>query len=139
MSRTINFDELEQVECVIGGRTFILKPQRRSLLQRILTEAFKEHENNDKDSLVDGMFKNFERQLPTFPLMFGYEDPKSEEYKDTLTHFKEWLTPKIAESAFETWWILNGVEDFFLRAGMALYPPNLVEGMRERFKEEVSP
>lgn len=134
---SLNFDELETVEVTLGGKVFMLKPQRRSLLQRILGEAFKELPTDEKDDWVEGMFKNFERQLPVFPLLFGFEDTKSTEFKEALAHLKEWLSPAAAVQVFNSWWELNKVSDFFLRGGMALYPPNLVEVQKERFQEEV--
>ncbi len=138
MSRVLQLDALEEIECPIGGRTFTLKPQRRAVLQRVLAEAFKDHETDEKTGLVEGMFKNFERQLPVFPVMFGYENPKSDDYKEALTHLQEWLSPSAAATIFKEWWALNGVEDFFLRAGMPLYPPNMVQGLKERFEDEVT-
>lgn len=134
-SRLVNLDEVEEVEVQVGGKLFVIRPQRRALLERIMDAAYKEE---SEGSSIKDFFKNWDRQFPVFALIFGYEDLKSEETKAVLKHLEEHLTPRGAIAAFEIWWKTNGIDDFFIRGGMPLYPVSLVPRLQEELKETLS-
>ncbi|HET7100673.1 MAG TPA: hypothetical protein VFJ52_05945 [Terriglobia bacterium] len=132
MSRTRNFDEDEIVTVTFGGRDFVIRPQRRALIERILDMAYKEE---TEGSSIKDFFKNWDRQFPIFALIFGYEEMKSEETKEVLKHLESHMPLKAGPICFEDWWNVNQIQDFFLRGGMPLYPVSLVPRLEKELNE----
>jgi hypothetical protein len=131
-SRLIDFDDDAVVTVVIGKKEFTIRPQRRALIEKIMDAAYKDQEEG---SSIKDFFKNWDRQFPLFALIFGYEDLKAEETKEALKHLEQHLSPRAACRVFEEWWNANGIQDFFLRGGMPLYPVSLVPRLEQELNE----
>src|SRR6185437_1013207 len=131
-SRLIDFDDEAVVTVVIGKREFTIRPQRRALIEKIMDAAYKDQEEG---SSIKDFFKNWDRQFPLFALIFGYEDLKAEETKEVLKHLEQHMGPRVAVECFRLWWETNGIQDFFLRGGMPLYPVSLVPRLEQELNE----
>jgi len=134
MPDSLNLDEVREIPVTLGGRTFILTQQRRSLLLRIVkfvqsngeSEGKKLKEGADDSEIME---TNFENSLPIIALMFGF-DTKDEATKETIAFLREHLSPQRALKVFKAWWELNEVDDFFIRRGNMLMDPDIAQWMK---------
>jgi hypothetical protein len=134
MPDSLNLDEVREIPVTLGGRTFTLTQQRRSLLLRIVkfvqsngeSEGKKPKEGSDDGEIME---TNFENSLPIIALMFGFEG-KDETTKETIAFLREHLSPQRSLKVFKAWWELNEVDDFFIRRGNMLMDPDIAQWMK---------
>lgn len=125
--RILNLDQDDTVEVTLGGKPFILRQQRRALIEQVIRLVYTEMPEIDEEKertneeTMQLLFENWERSLPAFPLILGVE-PGDAAYKETLAHLEEHLTFAKAQVLFNRWYVLNEVERFFGFLGNPLIP-----------------
>lgn len=166
-TRILNLDADETVSVTLGGQQFIIKQQRRAVIDRVIdiTETI--------DQRIEGMRKaatldktegetdeayqvrldahdeawvrdkmritreNWETSIPAFCLIFGVE-PGDEAYGATLAHLQEHLTFSKANRIYDAWFELNRVTDFFNWVGTPLVARNLYEQYLQKREEAMT-
>jgi hypothetical protein len=138
MSRLVNLDAADTTTFTIGARDFVVRPQRRALIEKVMEAAYQaETEGSEQSTFVQSLFKNWDRQFPMFALIFGYEDPKDPETKGVLKHLEQHLSPRGGVEVFKDWWEINGIDDFFIRGGRPMMPLDIVESLRSGLREKM--
>jgi len=130
-NRILNLDLDDTIQVTLGGREYILRQQRRAIIERVVRavklvedqmfaedDSGKERTGEENLALV---FGNWDQAFPAFALMLGVE-PSDANYQDTLNHLTEHLTFPKAHAIFNAWYDLNQVRRFFIYLGNPLIP-----------------
>jgi hypothetical protein len=144
MQRALDVTFMETILVPIGGREFPLSPQSAPQLERVLNALY---ESNDSEVVEEApeqkkkpwgsvLAKNFRDSFPVVAMMFGF-DPKTPEGKEVVGHLAAYMAPKLAVRIYEEWRRINEIDDFLLRMGKPLLPPELVERLKELRIQEV--
>ena len=133
-NRTLNLDEVQTIDVILGGRPFKISQDRRAVIERVLRVAHEEGKpptESDERSLSERLFENWEAALPAFALILGSEEGDSD-HQAVVQHLREHLTVPAALQIYEAWWDINQVEAFFVRGGRPLLPPYIVKALQEQ-------
>lgn len=132
--RLLNLDDEIVIDVPLGGRTFQIREQRRSILAKVLRAIQPDPDRKLDDdasaqAFVDFSAETFERSLPAFALMLGIE-PGDTDYKETVAHLEEHLKFSKAKRLFNKWWSVNGGADFLSQGGNPLIPEETLAAVR---------
>lgn len=150
-NRILNLDADNEIQVTLGGRSLVIRQQRRALIDKILLlandmgqyvemalksedekreAAEKKGEESDATTYIQEVIQHsgetWERSLPTFALIFGVE-PADAEYDDLLKHLTEHLSFAKAERVYTAWHELNEVRRFFDLRGNPLISSRVYE------------
>lgn len=144
--RILNLDADSEIQVTLGGKPFVIRQQRRALIEKILhavndagdqvmaalraqaekldalEEAGKTEEYDATTQVRETIQQSgeaWERSLPVFALIFGFE-PGDAEYGAVLAHLTEHLSFSKGEQIYNAWHDLNEVRRFFERRGNPL-------------------
>ena len=138
-ANVLDFDAVEPVKVILGGRSFELRPQSAKVVQTVLeyssVDTARKIEGEYADGSADpdaspstgvdprrfvrGVFANWDDTVAAVALMVG-SVPGSEGYAADVEFLTEHLSPTRAMQVFERWWEVNELDAFFAVGGRAL-------------------
>ena|SRR6185436_2555988 len=142
MDRVAKLDLCKSWSVEIGEREFFVKPLPFPRLKEIMEivhtddgEATEEEvvAEEAKKSFIDMLFSDWEKSLPVFCLILGYEKDKGD-YETVYNHLHQCLTPPDALGVYDKFWEVNRLEDFLNRAGRLLLTTSQFHGLLEQVK-----
>jgi hypothetical protein len=135
-NRVLDLDAGKTIPVKIGDREFVLRRQRRAILEKVVRAMQSEEdrstempESEDKDKgqkILTISFQRWANAIPIIALMFGYEED-NKETPEIINHLEEFLSFPDAIEIYTAWYGLNRLDGFFWRVGNPFLLDSLVE------------